>query len=639
LPKVPETTWRFGLDRLLLGYAMPGLAEAPATETAGTTPLVPCLEVEGEGALVMGRFVDFVERVFQGLKGLEEKRSLADWSKKLLELLDQVFDLEQDADGVGQVRDALEALAAEGLAVPGEELVAFAAVREALRSELEESGGSPEVFRGGVSVCGMRLMRGVPFRVVCVLGMNDGAFPRRNQRPGFDLLTGDVRAGDPSPRHDDRYLFLQLLQSARERFYLSYLGQSDRDNAELPPSVLVSELLDYAEARFLPADGATKVAKWLTVRHPLHRFSPTYFGAPANGKPGAAANRPGSLFSYSTESYAAARQLAAGGGSPWVFANETLPEPGAEFRTLRVADLVAFLKNPSRYFLEQRLKLKLREKDRHELAEDELFGLNDLQRYSLENELLGKLMKAPQTADAAERIRPRWVAECRLPLGEPGRAEHGSVATYAGWLGEGLMAQGVQATESLTVNLTIGEFRLKGSVPVNATGGVLHWRAGKLREVDRLETWVEHLVALTMNKGGASRLIGEAQTANKETKLPLLQVRTYAQADDARTVLQELLDLYWRGLASPLPFFPKSAMAYAEKMADPEADEETQEEAQKAARGKWEGNPHAKGENVDIHFESCFRGLENPLDDKFENVGMEIYKPLLRHEAAPENLP
>ena len=104
-------------------------------------------------------------------------------------------------------------------------------------------------------------MRTVPFRVVCLVGMNDTAYPRHDRAPGFDLIAQDPRPGDRTTRDDDRYLFLEALLSARDVFYLSYVGRSIRDNSPIPPSVLVSELLDYTGAMVTRASVAALQSK------------------------------------------------------------------------------------------------------------------------------------------------------------------------------------------------------------------------------------------------------------------------------------------------------------------------------------------------------------------------------------------
>ncbi len=124
----------------------------------------------------------------------------------------------------------------------------------------------------GVTFCSMVPLRSVPFRVVAMLGLGDGEFPRQEHAADFDLIahgTGDRRHGDRSRRNEDRYLFLEGILSARERLIITYTGQNIRDNSELPPSVILSELLDHL------ARSCERSA--LVVKHPLQAFSQRYF--------------------------------------------------------------------------------------------------------------------------------------------------------------------------------------------------------------------------------------------------------------------------------------------------------------------------------------------------------------------------
>src|SRR5207237_7508830 len=152
-----------------------------------------------------------------------------------------------------------------------------------LEYSLDESSSGAGFLSGQLTFCALKPMRSVPFKVVCLLGLNDTAFPRHDRAPGFDLLAQYPKRGDRNIRDSDRALFLEALLSAREVFYLSYVGQSLRDNQPLPPSVLVSELLDYVVENF-----ETEIDDFVT-RHPLQAFSPRNF------QPN------GILFSYSAD--------------------------------------------------------------------------------------------------------------------------------------------------------------------------------------------------------------------------------------------------------------------------------------------------------------------------------------------------
>src|SRR5690606_18631152 len=120
----------------------------------------------------------------------------------------------------------------------------------------------------------------LPFRLVCLLGLDDGALPRRTPAAGFDLIAQRPRRGDRARRLDDRYLLLEIILSARSGLYLSYVGRDPRSNAELPPSVLVSEMLDVLDLTAVCADGG-KVSERLRIQHPLQPFSPDNFATGA----------------------------------------------------------------------------------------------------------------------------------------------------------------------------------------------------------------------------------------------------------------------------------------------------------------------------------------------------------------------
>jgi exodeoxyribonuclease V gamma subunit len=194
-------------------------------------------------------------------------------------------------------------------------------------------------------------MRSIPFKVICLIGMNDGAFPRSDRHLSFDLMAQKPRLGDRSLRADDRYLFLETLLSARQRLHLSYVGQSIRDNSEAPPSVLVSELLDYiAQACDLPGKDVLK--DLVVVRHRLQAFSPIYF-KPEDSR----------LFSYSAENCRASHCGQLPRVAPTPFIDKPLGDPEAEWRNVDVTTLAEFFCHPAKWLLTRRLGLRFEETD------------------------------------------------------------------------------------------------------------------------------------------------------------------------------------------------------------------------------------------------------------------------------------
>jgi exodeoxyribonuclease V gamma subunit len=240
VPAADANTWRFGLDRLLLGYAL------PTREEHLFEGVLPYDEIEGKDAELLGKFAGFVRTLFELLRDMERPRTLPAWAVSITELAERLFATDRETVREFQrVERALSGLSrtAEAAGFVGE--LDVSVVREVILRKLDS--GSPErgFLGAGVNFCAMVPMRSIPFRVVCLLGLNDGKFPRSSRPLEFDLIHDArlaPRKADRSPRNDDRYLFLETLCAARERLIVTYSGRSFRDDRPNPPSVCVSEL-------------------------------------------------------------------------------------------------------------------------------------------------------------------------------------------------------------------------------------------------------------------------------------------------------------------------------------------------------------------------------------------------------------
>ncbi len=285
LPPFEGNSWKAGIERLILGYALQGDGEELFLDR------LPYNDVEGNEAEILGRFLQFLEQLFNTVRALENPRTLAEWSDTL-EWLRSAFIVEDEETGRdmqllrGQLKELKRLQELSGFEDP----VEIEVVRYYLSTQLGAEQLSKGFLTGCVTFCEMLPMRSIPFRVVALIGMNNDAYPREERPVGFDLIAQDPQPGDRSLRDEDRYLFLEAVLSAREFFYISYVGQSVRDNSLIPPSVLVSELLDYCEEGFSMPDSSSVIG-FLVTSHRLQAFSPAYFA----GK--------GRLFSYSQEDF------------------------------------------------------------------------------------------------------------------------------------------------------------------------------------------------------------------------------------------------------------------------------------------------------------------------------------------------
>src|SRR5205823_93576 len=225
LPAFAENSWRHGLDRMLLGCALrPEKREL-------FDGILPFDEIEGSSAELLGNFVEFLERLFSRAIEFSKPRSLSEWQRDLRETLDAFFAPEETAQmELNRLRNAIAALGEIGATSQNESAVPLDVAVAQPEHSLEESSSGAGFLSGQLTFCALKPMRSVPFKVVCLLGLNDTAYPRHDRAPGFDLVAQHPKPGDRNIRDGDRALFLEALLSAREVFYLSYIGQSLRDN-------------------------------------------------------------------------------------------------------------------------------------------------------------------------------------------------------------------------------------------------------------------------------------------------------------------------------------------------------------------------------------------------------------------------
>jgi len=580
-----QNSWRFGLERMLYGYAA---GDAPAWR--GVEPFD---EVGGLEAGLVGPLAEVLEALETARRQLREPLTPSEWGERLQALLARFFAAGDDEETVTLMRletalqDWVEACAAAGL----EERLPLAVVREPWLERLEEQGLSQRFFAGRVIFATLMPMRAIPFRHVYLLGMNDGDYPRARVPSDFDLMAGNYRPGDRSRREDDRYLFLEALLSARERFYVSWVGHRITDNAPQPPSVLVAQLREHLAAGWTghragkkePVQGEDLLAA-LTTEHRLQPFSPAYF--PHESAQGA-------LFTYAREWRA--RREAEPRAPSGPLQPPVLEEP------LRVRELAQFLRHPVRSFLRDRLGVFLELEDPGS-EEAEPFALDGLTLWSLRQEVIdaqrvalrqGRDVAAVRRA-AIGRIRRRGV----LPAGELGalwvaELEEGMDELFARyqealtpWPVEHAGGEEVRfAADGLELADWLGEWRRNGEgerarVLISPSELV---KDGKYRP-DRLAGyWVQHLAA---NAGTGPTWTVVLSRVGDYTFAPL--------GVAAAEPLAALLRAWAEGMRRPLPFAFQTALAWWKAWC--KAPNKGEEEAWEAARKAYEGNGWTVGE-------------------------------------------
>lgn len=606
LPAFRENSWAAGLERILLGVAL-----GEEEQLWEAQPSLPGLTL-GQAELA-GRLGEFLHRLQRFEAALSQPASAEVWQQRVNRLLDECYarDVGWEAE-LDQLRAALDSLARGAGQALGDTPLDVDMVHTWLRQTLSASAGGQRFLAGRVNFCTLMPMRSVPFRVVCLLGMQDDAYPRPEQPAGHDLMRLKPLPGDRSRRAEDRYLFLEAVLSARDHLCISWCGRDSQDNSERPPSVVLAELTDYLDQAFEPG-----LSRQLTCQHPLQPFSGRYF---SRGGEAADAGNPG-LFSYAAHwaDVAAARKVSS--------LNPPLPleaQQAERLLDIGLSDLSRFLRNPAEAFLSLRLGVALGDTTRV-LDDDEPFVAGGLDVWQLEQQVLDRVL----AAEPLEPLIARWQGSGQLPPGDAGRA---LVATHVEAAAEHarrvrrLWAKG-ELLAPMGFSHQSGPVMLNGHFHELTGGGQQISSASRLfanRDAPRggdalrnlkkvpkvrhmLALWLTHLALNTLPLPEPARR-STAFFRDVRLQLPALP------ADTARDLLGQLMKAYHKGLAAPLPFMPQTGWAALVWPDKPEAVEQ-----------HLLGNDRQPGEAQDV---SVARLFPAPPLPEFMRQGKQLLGPL-----------
>jgi len=611
LPELPQNSWIFGLRRMLLGYAMGDLLFAG---------IAPYDEVQGLQGELLGRFIDFIDALIELETDLKQDYNAAQWQAFVYRLIDTFYlEDEQTNPPLTMIREQLDNLLMHTLQAQFTQPVSLFVLIEHLENHLANQSGSQRFLTGQVNFCTLMPMRSIPFKVVCLLGMNDGQYPRNIVPMGFDLMVGHRQRGDRSRREEDRYLFLEALLSAQDRLYISYIGRNINDNSEKMASVLVSELLNYCQQSFVlhaNLQDSISVAEkallaFVTHSYPMQSFSERYYQ--------------GGFKTYNQNWWNA---LSFKQSETPQDQELPLDEPLLE---VQLEHLKQFLKHPCKAFFNQRLDVYF-ELDESEQDNDEPFSLNHLQQYQLKNRQFEYALEGKPLEELFTQVK----ATGELPLGEFAPLIFNKDLQSMCDLADLTAGYFVGEIETINIDIQFAEKRLLGELSDHCENGLVRVKTGTIKGKDILSLWVEHLCyCIAYGQNLNSSLLGQANGVYFE-EVP---------ADYAYKKLTELIALYEMGLQRPLPFFIQSAFAWVTmvNLAQPDCyilDDlsfEARAEGQKAALEIFT-NSRGFAEGDDPYIKRCFDNLEDHWL-AFETFALQVFKPILANISSIEYEP
>lgn len=605
LPSEPLHTWRFGLERMLTGYAV-GAGDAAVDDWEDIAPLDA---VSGLEAALVGPLYRFIATLAQLRQTLTEARSPGAWARQFQQLMERCFD---PSDGeelrlLGQLLAARDQWLEECQRAGLDRDLPLAVAREGWLGRIDAAHLSQRFAGGAVTFATLQPMRAIPFTQVCLLGMNDDDFPRQAPRPDFDLMANpeQFRPGDRSRREDERYLFLEALLSARRRLYVSWTGRSVRDHSEQPPSVLVGQLRDHLAAGWQLAQGPQRegetsgqaLLRALTTEHPLQPFAAAYFTAHEDSDDAASNLAHRRLFTHAREWQPPEITGGAAGPEPAASDLDAVLPPWLPVGPITLAHLSRFLRDPVAALFAHRLGIRFPDEEAA-LADDEPFAIaGGLEAWAERDALLtaaGRQLQQdpqqdPQTILA--KLAARRQRTGHWPAGSLGQLIGEDLSEQAGHSLSGyreLLEQwpeAVTTAPAIQLQMTTGVGELGLEDVIDQLRGQGQHRARLILEPSRsrdrrqwrlpvlLRHWPAHLALQCLHPGSPSHVISH----DGSVELPGLA------ATRARDLLAELMRAWLDGMQQVTPAEAELAslvMAARSRGDDPAQDRKVMEHFQ-----------------------------------------------------------
>ncbi|MEC9466051.1 MAG: exodeoxyribonuclease V subunit gamma [Myxococcota bacterium] len=645
-PALDQNTARFAMERMALGVLMPDEDKSgptvPSTEALGPAS---ALDIKGRDQThYVGQLSALLRSIIWHRKALRTPATPSEWRERFSKALDDLTATSSKAHWLRvEVNQALDDLVTYSN-ISTDKASTVEVDRQAIetwlggRFDIRRKGDRP--ITGAVQVCAMEPMRSVPFKVVALLGMDDGSFPRGSRRPTWDPMDQTRKAGERDRREVDRHLLLEAILSARDKLMVFWTGFDVKKGDEKPAAVPIEELLEVIKKRNLPVHERA---------HALQPWSTEYF----QGK--------NASFDHSLCRAAdKVQEIRAGRSEPkhiglTASTEELLPERTVEEQRLDLEALAKWLVTPQQQLLKERLGISLYSDDAV-LSDREPVTLDNLETWTLRNALLGARRldsEVEASTQAVSRMQDRLRGEGGLPLQSGGETLLEKVDEQANATIENLHAlpHALGAGVDLSLVMENG-LQLYGRVErVRVRNGrqLLEWYTASsvANERARMNAWV-HLLAATAtgHPVDGARLVGYLST--KGDHAPGLFLRAPSSAGEAKRILQDLVSVRDRALRSPVRLFKQTSLAFAESLKNQEVSDDGQKamrEHEKSVTTAWLGTSHGRGDVSSEAISTFFADFEpwQHLDEtdewSFSALTRRVWMPLVEAGHANEDEP
>ena len=576
-------TWQKGLSRLLQGFAY-----SDADSIYQNQLLLGA--VEGDDAILLGQLMLFIEQLQHLSQQLNTARTAKSWQSFLLSQIELLFSTQvtfstnttkkaelqstlqtnnQIDNSIAIIEQAIASLVEYCEHAHFDEEIGLPIIVDFLNNHFSQGDASKQFMVGQVTFCSMLPMRSIPFKVIAVLGLNDGEFPRQRPALGFDLIAQNKAVlGDRSRRGDDRYLFLEALISARKALYLSYQGRNIRNNREKEPSLVLKELMDYLAQGYGWQFEQKNSDVHQMAMQPYSENNYIAGNTKSDFKPSFDAN-----------------WLALGQNEHKVKQDNLVVDAcdiADNISKINAADLIRFFQHPSKMFAQQVLNLYL---DSREVSLDDVepFTADHLENYLLKQDLLSASL-AEKNSPTIEQVIHRATLSGKFPDLPSIESYLDDALDVSKQLAEEIINQGCDNPELIDCQIVLTNtyqhsesnsteqvITLSAQLPVKVThSGVqlVFYRSSTAKPKDLLTLYLHHLILQVWQQQNSklvhdesspmSSLVLAEQTRGYYFNTKAQKVEQYSVtnecAKEAKAQLEMLLSIYTKGQKQALMF-------------------------------------------------------------------------------------
>ena len=532
-----QNSWEFGLKRILAS------AFLPFSETGeGFENILPLENLPNDRLAVIDGFITFIKELFRFSEQLDSQKT-ADEFKHLLESMVDFFFVKskESLEEIRFIRSTIANFAESAGKYSGK--ISFDAVLTYLEDEIGTIVSDRPSLNAKVNFSSLKHFSSLPFKVICLIGMDTESFPGKDSEYAFDLTRTVPAAGDEpqtvSRRENDFHIFLETIAAAGRKLLISYDGKDLREDSKrhcktaVPVQILEKYILQKTEKNQENSSWeTTKDPEKTEIKTPAQPFSPEYFF-----------DSEGSFKTFSKNAFAVARILF----SPGISAQHTdsaavLKKTGTPHRhtkQLSIEKLIRFFKDPQEYYFKKTLNLILPKTEAIN-RDEELFDYDDnLMIYNLRKTYLEMSAGLPEKETVDKNFVRRIRGEGKIPSGIIGEEKLKSVVDESN-IRE--IAERFYAEENEYSDFSI-DFEESGVTLFGRTGGL---RRNNTKEVLAFaSSWkAKYKIETLIRHYAANATEGNVETEVFAVKIDSKNILKPLDKESAREKLAVFINLY-----------------------------------------------------------------------------------------------